>query len=109
MLATRYSSTNSAQEYQLLSEHFHLLVLRHYNESIMTGQALLDSLLSLAITIIVTIVDIKGTILTSIGIREDLMHSQQQLLILRVVHLQLLPLQLLPLARHQDQCHLICS
>jgi hypothetical protein len=58
----------------------------------MTGQILLDSLLSLEITIIVAIVDVKGTLLTNVGVREDLMHQQQQLLILRVVHLQLLHL-----------------
>jgi hypothetical protein len=58
----------------------------------MTGQILLDSLLSLEITITVAIVDVKGTLLTNVGVREDLMHQQQQLLILRVVHLQLLHL-----------------
>ena len=68
----------------------------------MTGLILLDSLLSLEITITIAIVDVEGTLLTSVGVREDLLHQQQQLLILRVVHLQLLPLQLLPLARHQD-------
>jgi hypothetical protein len=58
----------------------------------MTGQILIDSLLSLEITITVAIVDVKGTLLTNVGVREDLMHQQQQLLILRVVHLQLLHL-----------------
>ena len=42
----------------------------------MTDQALLDSLLSLAIIIIVAIVDVESTLLTSVGVREDLMHSQ---------------------------------
>ena len=50
----------------------------------MTGLILLDSLLSLEITITVAIVDVEGTLLTSVGIREDLLHQQQQLLILRV-------------------------
>ena len=68
----------------------------------MTGQILFDSLLSLGITSIVAFVNVEGTLLTSVGVSEDLMHTQQQLLILRVVHLQLLHLQLLPLARHQD-------
>jgi hypothetical protein len=51
----------------------HLLVLPRCSESIMTGQALLNSLLSLTITIIV---DVEGILLTSVGVREDLMHPQ---------------------------------
>jgi hypothetical protein len=52
----------------------------------MTGQILLNSLLSLGITFIVAFVNVKGTLLTSVSVSEDLMHTQQQLLILRVVH-----------------------
>jgi hypothetical protein len=73
----------------------------------MTVQILLDSFLSLEIIFTVAFVNVEGTLLTSVGVSEDLMYTQQQLLILRVVHrqllhLKLLPLQLLPLARLQD-------
>jgi hypothetical protein len=54
----------------------HLLVLPRCSESIMTGQALLDSLLSLTIKITVVIVDVEGILLTSVGVKEDLMHPQ---------------------------------
>jgi hypothetical protein len=63
----------------------------------MTVQILPDSLLSLKITFIVAFVNVEGTLLTSVGVSEYLMPTKQQLLMLRVVHLQLLHLQLLPL------------
>ena len=52
----------------------HLRVLHHSSKSILTGQALLDSLLIFMITITVTIVDVEGTLLTNAGVREDLLH-----------------------------------
>jgi hypothetical protein len=43
----------------------------------MTGQILLDSLLSLEIIFTVAFVNVEGTLLTSVGANEDLMYTQQ--------------------------------
>jgi hypothetical protein len=43
----------------------------------MTSQILPDFLLSLEITFIAAFVNVKGTLLTSVGVSEDLMHIQQ--------------------------------
>jgi hypothetical protein len=61
------------------------LLLHHSSQSILTSHALLDFLISLALTVIIGIVNVKGTLLRSVGLREYLMHPQQQLPILKMV------------------------